>query len=79
MVFRGSLEWERLYARRQMIERLFGSLKRSRLLDRHQYVRRDKVELHLELSILAYTTTMLTRPDARDGERLGHIRSKVKA
>ena len=74
LVYRDSPEWRRLYKRRQMIERMFGSLKRSRLLDRHQYVRRDKVELHLGLSTLTYLATMLTRVDAGDAGRLRHMR-----
>lgn len=74
VVARASPEWKRLYARRQVIERMFGSLKRSRLLDRHQYVRRDKVELHLGLSVLTYLATMLTRLDAGDAGRLRHMR-----
>ena len=78
IVYRDSPEWRGLYKRRQVIERMFGSLKRSRLLDRHQYVRRDKIELHLGLSVLTYLATMLTRADAGDTERLRHMRIRVK-
>ena len=78
-MYRDSTEWKRLYTKRQTIERMFGSLKHSRLLNRHQYRRRDKIELHLGLSILMYTTTMLTRLDAGDGERLRHMRIGLKA
>ena len=77
VVARASPEWQKLYARRQVIERMFGSLKRSRMLDRHQYVRRDKVELHLGLSVLTYLATMLARLDAGDAGRLRHMRIKV--
>lgn len=79
IVYRDSPEWRQLYKRRQVIERMFGSLKRSRLLDRHQYVRRDKVELHLGLAILTYLATMLTRLEADDGDRIRHMRIKVGA
>lgn len=78
IVYRDSPEWWRLYKKRQIIERMFGSLKRSRLLDRHQYVRRDKIELHLGLSMLAYLATMLIRVKAGDAERLRHMRIRVK-
>ena len=79
VVFRDSAEWKRLYARRQVIERMFGSLKRSRLLDQFQFLRRNKIELHLGLSVLTYATTMLTRLDAGDGERLRHMRVGLRA
>ena len=77
IVYRNSPEWRRLHKGRQVIERMFGSLKRSRSLDRHQYVRRDKVELHLGLSTLTYLATMLTRMDAGDAEWLRQVRVKV--
>ena len=57
---------------------MFGSLKRSRLLDRHQHARRDKVELHLGLSVLTYLATMLTWVNAGDIGRLRHMRIRVK-
>ena len=57
---------------------MFGSLKRSRLLDRHQYVRRDKIELHLGLALLTYLAMMLTRLDSGDTGRLRHMRIRVK-
>ena len=78
IVYRDSPEWRRLYKRRQVIERMFGSLKRSRLLDRHQYVRRDKVEFHLGLATLTYLATMLARVDAGDAKRLRRMRIRVR-
>ena len=77
LVARAGAKWQRLYARRQGIERMFGSLKRSRLLNQHLYVWRDKVELHLGLAILTYLATMLTRLEAGDGDRIRHMRIKV--
>ena len=77
MVARASPEWKRLYARRQSIERMFGSLKRSRLLDRHQYARFDKVRLHVGLSVLTYLATMLTRVQAGDLGKIRHMRIRV--
>ena len=58
---RASKRWKRLYKRRTTVERLFGSLKRSRLLDTHCYLGIRKVRLHVRLSLLTYTATMLGR------------------
>jgi len=79
VVARSSANWKRLYSQRQTIQRMFGSMKRSRILDRYQYVQRSKVELHLGLSVLTYLATMLTRVDAGDGGRIRHMRIKVAA
>ncbi len=58
---RASKRWKRLYKRRTIVERMFGSLKRSRLLDSHCYLGIKKVRLHIGLSLLTYTATMLGR------------------
>ena len=66
--------WRRLYRKRQTIERLFNSLKQSRLLNLHRYRRRRKVELHAALSTHAYLATMLMRVQAGDMENLRMMR-----
>ncbi len=68
---RASARWKRLYKRRTIVERLFGSLKRSRLLDEHCYLGIKKVRLHVGLSLLTYSATMLGRllVDDYDGMR----------
>ena len=58
---KASKRWKRLYKRRTIVERLFGSLKRSRLLDKHCYLGMAKVRLHVGLSLLTYVGTMLAR------------------
>ena len=58
---RASKRWKRLYKRRTTVERMFGSLKRSRLLNQHCYLGIRKVRLHVGLSLLTYTATMLGR------------------
>lgn len=58
-VARASPEFKAEYRRRQTIERLFGSAKRSRLLDQHQYRGEAKIQLHIALAMLTYTATML--------------------
>ena len=58
-VARASPEWKELYRKRPIIERSFSSLKRSRLLDRHQYLTQRKIRTHVALSMLTYVATML--------------------
>ena len=56
---RASRRWRRLYRKRTEIERMFGNLKQSRLLDSHQYMGLAKVSLHVGLSMLTFVATML--------------------
>ncbi len=65
-VAKASAEWQSLYAERPIVERLFASLKTSRILNQHQYRGKNKVEAHTLLALLGYTGTMLGR--ARAGE-----------
>ena len=60
-----------------MIERMFGSMKRSRLLDKHQFRRAAKMVTHIGLSNLTYLVTMLMRVRAGDSKRLRHMRIGV--
>ncbi len=60
-VARASQEFKDLYARRQTIERFFGSAKQSRLLADHRYYRQVRIRLHVALSILTYLATMLNK------------------
>ncbi|MCY4655044.1 MAG: transposase [Dehalococcoidia bacterium] len=77
VVARASPEWKELYARRQVIERMFGSMKRSRLLNRHQYMARRKLETHVTMSVLTYLATMLARVLAGDVDRVRRMRIGV--
>ena len=77
VVARASPEWKDLYARRQIIERMFGSLKRSRLLNRHQYLVRRKVEMNVTMSVLTYLATMLARVLSGDVDRIRRMRIGV--
>ena len=70
-------QWRRLYRRRQVIERMFSSLKRSRLLDRHQHVRKRKIEAHVGLPVLTYLATMLARVQSGSSDRIRHMRLRV--
>ena len=56
---RGSRRWARLYSHRTVIERMFSSLKRSRLMGDCRYLGMAKTRLHVALSLLTYAATML--------------------
>ena len=56
---RANPRWKKLYNKRGIVERLFGSAKQSRLLDTHRCFGIQRVRLHIALSLLAYTGTML--------------------
>ena len=61
VVARASDEWKEHYAKRQSVERLFGSLKRSRNLEDHSSRNISRMRLHATLSLLAYQSTALAR------------------
>lgn len=73
-VARASQEFQDLYSRRQTIERFFGSAKRSRLLDQHQYRGMAKIRLHVVLAMLTYTATMLDHVRCQRMNRLRRMR-----
>ena len=58
---RAGKRWGRLYKWRTTIERWFGSMKASRILNLHRYRKSRKVLLHATLSTLTYLATMLHR------------------
>ena len=61
IVARQSPEWTKHYKKRQWVERLFSSLKRSRGLEGHTALNIRRVTLHLTMSTLAYQATALAR------------------
>ena len=61
IVARQSPEWWEHYDKRQWVERLFSSTKRSRGLEDHTALNIRRVTLHLTMSILAYQATVLAR------------------
>ena len=77
VVPRRSQLWRDMYRKRQGIERFFGSAKRSRLLDKHQYVLEKKLRTHVALAMLTYLSTMFARICADDSEHMRHMRIKV--
>ena len=77
VVSRSDPNWSRLYRRRPVIERMFSSLKRSRLLNKHQYVRKRTVETHVAVSVLTYLASMLARVLAGIPDKARHVRVRV--
>ena len=55
---------------RPIIERMFSSLKRSRLLADHSCIGIGKVRLHVSLPLLTYSASMLARLRTRDYRRM---------
>ena len=74
---RANPRWRRLYRKRQTIERLFRSLKHSRLLNQHRYRGMAKIALHASLSILTCLGTMLLRVQAGDLDKIRQMRLKM--
>ena len=74
---RQSREWKDLYRKRTGIERTFGSLKQSRLLNKHQCLTMAKVEAHVALSVLAYVATMYGKVMAGQIDQMRHMRVRV--
>ena len=74
---RTSRLWRRLYRKRPVIERLFSSMKRSRLLNKHRCRGLRKIRLHAALSTLTYLGTMLMRVQASDMSRMRRMRIRM--
>ena len=77
VVARESPEWKRMYRQRPVIERGFSSLKRSRLLDKHQHLTQGKIRTHIALSVLTYTATMMAHVLAEDVGRIRQMRVRI--
>ena len=77
IVPRQSKTWRDLYLKRQGVERYFSSAKRSRLLDKHQYLTMRKVQTHVALSVLTYLATMYARIKAGDADSMRQMRIRV--
>ena len=77
VVARQSEQWKDLYKKRQGVERFFGTAKRSRLLNKYQYLTMQKVRSHIALSTLTYATTMLARTLVGDAEHMRHMRIRL--
>ena len=72
-IHRNSLEWNRLYNMRPVIERYFSSGKRSRLLDTHKCLNLERVTLHVTMSWMAYALTVLCHLKAGDPDNMLHM------
>ena len=74
VVARQSKEWNRHYAKRQSVERLFSSTKHSRLLDTHRFLGARKIQLHTAMSMVAYQATVLARVRGGDFKNMRTMR-----
>ena len=77
VVARASEEWNEHYAKRQSVERLFGSLKRSRNLEVHFSRNINRMRLHATLSLVAYQATALARAKEDELRNLRQMRVGV--
>ena len=73
IVPRFSKAWRKIYKKRTEIERWFSSAKRSRLFDSHQLLRVDKINLHVNMSMLSWLLTALARLKADDYRQMRHM------
>ena len=71
---RSSRKWSEHYSHRQTIERMFGSLKRSLTLSRHQYLTENKVRAHIAMAFIAYAVTMLVRVKYQGVDRIRQVK-----
>ena len=67
---RANPRWQKVYDKRGSVERLFGLAKQARLLDTHWYLGIQRVTMHVALSLLAYTGTMLAHAVRGEFKRL---------
>ena len=67
-------KWFEVYDERQVVERFFSSAKQSRLLTKNNYLKPEKIELHLNLAILLYIATQATHLAADDFENVLKMR-----
>ena len=74
VVARASEEWKRQYDKRMSIERIFRSLKHSRLLESHRFLSMAKIVMHATVSVLTYQATVLARLRIDDLEGMRQMR-----
>ena len=77
VIHRASKEWREIFKKRPSIERYFSSDKRSRLLDRHQFMGLERVSLHGRMSTLSYLLTAWGRLRAGDYPHMRHMHIRL--
>ena len=75
VVARGSAEWAELYARREIIEQLFKSMKQSRRLERHYFRGKESIRFHVSMCALTCALKILMNTRA---ERIDTLRWQVR-
>ena len=73
---RNSREWRRLYRKRWSVERIFNSLKHSRLLERHRYRGMAKLRTHVISTVVGFLSTMLAHLQQDNVDHM--VRMKVR-
>ena len=68
---RNSKQWKRLYRKRWSVERVFNSLKHSRLLESHCYRGIQKVRSHVIVSVVAFLGTVLAHLQQDNADHMG--------
>lgn len=71
---RNSRGWKRLYRKRWSVERVFNSLKDSRLLEKHRYRGMAKVRTHVTSAVVAFLATMLAHLRQNDVNYLAFMK-----
>ena len=74
---RCSVEWKTEYKKRPTIERFYGSVKHSRLMDQHCNFNMIQMSLHVLMSLLTYLATALAHLQADDYAHMRHMRIKI--
>ena len=77
VIHRASEKWKEVFRKRTSIERYFGSAKHSRLLDKHQCLGRERMNLHGRMSMLSYLLTAWGRLMADDYACMRHMRIRL--
>ena len=72
-IARADRKWSRFYSLRQTIERMFGSLKHSRLLTSYRLLGKRKIEAHVALAFMTYMATILAHLQC-GSRRMRHMR-----
>ena len=77
LIARDSDEFRERYSRRQVVERMFSSLKRSRILDKHMYLSFEKIYAHVAMSFISYVGTMVARVLSGQVSKIRHMRLQM--
>ena len=78
VIARASRLWKRLYRRRTDIDRMFGSMKRSRLLNDLYYIGLPRTRLHVAFAQLTYASTVMMNFRSAGKKNMRHMSVREK-